>query len=289
MPDLNTLRPRKDIRQSGAANPTVSTVAKIGERYQNTVSLEIFACVDIVTLAWGTYYAWAGTQGALIDPDILSSSNANLVAMYTMDNISGATLVDESPNNNDGAITGAVAVAGQIGNALSFDGGDDKVDTNITGATAGTQGALSCWVTRQTDAPSLISDPTDTYNFLQLVVRVGDGRMQIDSRNAGSSVINRVQGTIVIPDDSSLHNVVWQSDGATWEIYVDGVKDTLTSDVGSNVGDWFGDRGTSNITMSYQEKSGTDSYFSGVIDQWRLFNRTLTQAEVTALYNEGNP
>jgi len=49
--------------------------------------------------------------------------NTGLVAMYTMDDIDGTTLVDASPNGNDGTITGApTTVTGVTGNALYFRG-----------------------------------------------------------------------------------------------------------------------------------------------------------------------
>lgn len=68
-----------------------------------------------------------GAQCEVSTDPILSTSHASLLAMYTMDNISGATLFDESPNSRDGTITGATTVTGIIGDGLNFDGSNDSV------------------------------------------------------------------------------------------------------------------------------------------------------------------
>lgn len=57
---------------------------------------------------------------------------SDFIAHYTMDNISGSTLVDEA-GNYDGTITGAVTATGNDGDALYFDGTNDYVLINGIG------------------------------------------------------------------------------------------------------------------------------------------------------------
>jgi hypothetical protein len=95
---------------------------------------------------------YAARKAMMINPipAIARSDHPNLVAMWTMDNISGATLLDETVNNNDGAITGATAVSGKVGNALDFNGSTDFVsfgdilDSVITGV--GKKFTLTFWI-----------------------------------------------------------------------------------------------------------------------------------------------
>lgn len=61
-----------------------------------------------------------GTGGGPVGP----IPTSGLLAHYTMDNISGSTLIDESVNGNDGTIYSATAGAGY----LDFDGSNDRVD-----------------------------------------------------------------------------------------------------------------------------------------------------------------
>jgi hypothetical protein len=57
-----------------------------------------------------------------------------LVGYWTFDgpDISGTRAKDRSGNNNHGTITGAVPVAGRVGQALDFDGSDDKINAGTT-------------------------------------------------------------------------------------------------------------------------------------------------------------
>lgn len=59
-----------------------------------------------------------------------------LVAHYTFDEGSGATTVDASGNNNTATLQGPTWVAGQSGQALSFDGVDDYVDCTASSSLA---------------------------------------------------------------------------------------------------------------------------------------------------------
>jgi hypothetical protein len=60
---------------------------------------------------------------------ITSPAHPDRLLLYTMDNVSGTTLVDDSPNGNDALIGGGMAFgAGLIDNAMLPDGIDDYVD-----------------------------------------------------------------------------------------------------------------------------------------------------------------
>ncbi|MDB4302064.1 LamG domain-containing protein [bacterium] len=401
MTDLNTLRPRKDIRQSGVGNPTVSTVARIGERYQNTTSLEIFTCIQssgiptkatvytgatIISESACSYLAcpatnvkgsigvtiweqstgytwqigyyqtgsvtnvipdgysgavqgaciscgpdsdfeyfpivirsnatsvsppyvpqeialvetnWIGTQGTLVTatPAILATDHPNLVAMYTMDNISGATLVDESSNTNDGTITGAVAVAGKIGNALNFDAPAEVVHVYSSALNMSTSDwAVSGWIKT--------SDTTKNKSVIQKRGQPGDGSttegwfVQVNTAGYLTGFIDPVtaQGSPVeIASLTTVNTGVWTHFAVVWDrsgslyIYLGGALDNSGS-IAALDGVTISTADSAAIGNNSSPGLATSvTDFIGDIDQLRIFNRVLTQPEITALHNEGSP
>lgn len=288
MSSFNVLRPRKDIRSSSTSNPAVSDGSIIGELFQNETTGEIFTLMDRVILSWGTYSRWRGTLGTHVDPDILSPTNSNLVAMYTMDNISGSTLLDETTNNNDGTISGATSSTGQINNSLSFDGIDDSVDCGFTGS-ALTSGAVSIWATRSVSGQIELVSRADTLNsdnYISLRIEGTTGEVVIASIPSGGSA-NTVKGDTTISVSGTVFNhMVFQSTGTAWDVWVNGIQQSLTVSAGSNTGDWFGDNGVDNIKLAVLDRA-TNTFGNTREDHIRFFDRTLTQPEITALYNEG--
>lgn len=319
MTDLSVVRERKDIPLSGAGNPTVNTVGVVGQRYQRTTApYEMFTLTERVVLAWGTFSKWVGTQGTIVDPDILNPANANLAAMYTMDNISGATLVDESPNNIDGTIRpGVTAVAGKIDNALNFPGtliGSVAQEYVVLETSNGPLSevvkrgdhCICCWVrldsvpdpgngsvifgSREDGAgtPSLIS--TKGFEFLNVL---SDGSV-LWRRGSNDNKIQSISAPSTVSiGTSTWHflrvNVTYTNDtNSSAEVFVDEVS------VGSISGSHADIDGLGNPFYStlaaLRWADGTSLYLGpadGLLDHARVYDRILTTAEGTALHNEG--
>ncbi|MEE8402345.1 MAG: LamG-like jellyroll fold domain-containing protein, partial [Candidatus Hydrothermarchaeaceae archaeon] len=70
-------------------------------------------------------------------------------------------------------------------------------------------------------------------------------------------------------------------DADTQEIYVDGVNKTYIYHIDPGVGDV---NPSTNVYMGADVESG-GYYFNGTIDEVMIFNRSLSQEEITALYN----
>ena len=110
---------------------------------------------------------------------------------------------------------------------------------------------------------------------LDLIIRAGSGQ----------SDIARLQGGSV--SASTWHNLVFTFDNSgsgTNTVYLDGT--VITATLGSNP---FTGRPNSNSTTLYLGSAGSYNVDRGkdiLIDQVRLFNVTLTQSQVTELYNE---
>jgi hypothetical protein len=80
----------------------------------------------------------------------------------------------------------------------------------------------------------------------------------------------------------------WHYIGFTWQpgdpikIYVDGILDTLTD----NINNW--DLATGHLFIGKQYENSQYHYWDGVIDEVRIYNRALTEAEIEELYCDGD-
>ena len=79
-----------------------------------------------------------------ISDGFLSPDNPDLLAFYTMSNVSGSTLIDESPNGNNGTLVNSpTIVTGRFGGAMLFNGSnqyaqvDSELPSNITASRYG--------------------------------------------------------------------------------------------------------------------------------------------------------
>lgn len=273
MTDLLDFKPWGLVKYVEARTPTNSEPsAQVDDKFVNSVDGMHFTC----TTATQGSQVWLGNDGLVYPPAILATDHPNLVAMYTMDNISGATLVDESPNANNGTITGAIAVAGQMGNALSFDGNDNVTTAGLPTTTNFT---LSfCFKADTVSATNMIWFQNN-FGGQGRGFFLGTSGLALYSRDSGGGYQQSPYMTGY--DDNQWHRVVVWEDNAGLYIRVDDTTESSLA-MASHRTDWL------NTTYLGQVYNGSSPY-TGLIDQFRRFDRTLTPEEITALYNEGAP
>ena len=81
---------------------------------------------------------------------------------------------------------------------------------------------------------------------------------------------------------------VFQSDGTQYNIYQNGVKQTITPAWSGNNGDWFASLTTGNrVSIGYSARLSKFVYATGYVDEVAVFSDTLTQAQITSYYNKG--
>lgn len=285
MSTLKQFKADPSITFKGAGLPSASTVgAKKDDLYLNETTGELFRCAGPTVGS----QIWRGSQGTVAGAAILAFDHPNLVAMYTMDNISGSTLLDESPNNRDGTITGATQVTGKLGNALSHDGVDDITDCGFH--PQGTSGAFSLWLKSPatgSGVPVCLSDATDPK--VNIVFGLGSTTDTYNIyHNRGPITANFISSTDTFPGDRGVWvHLVYQSTGSDWEIYRNGTKLPTTLNDGSPGSWWDAISGNTNLTLAGRNSLNITERFNVEIDQFRLFNRHLAPAEVANLYNGG--
>ena len=219
-----------------------------------------------------------------------------LVGYWEMDeaswsnNCSTDAVLDTSGNSNNGDAcpnsTGPTGGAvGKFGNAGDLDGSDDYVlvaDSNSLDVT--TNFTISAWINADTIASGeymIVSkdgvgtDTTDAFNFY---AQAG-GRICYETNNRGGSVCSSSSS---IAAGSWYHVAVVFNDsepGATKaKLFVNGVQrgyhdaDITQAPIALST----------NLLIGRQGNSG--SLFDGKIDDVRMYNRSLSPAEITALY-----
>lgn len=198
---------------------------------------------------------------------------------------------DGSGNANNGTVNGATLTTDRYGNpnsAYSFDGVSNyiRVDNTLI-SNSPTSYTISAW-----------------YNTQNYSASNGDGRVLISDRNTGlcsykytmgfttnhflNGVIydcNGPNGDSVGGDaglDNNWHNTVFIYDNslATIFLYIDGVLVNTTT----NVTKWSNMSNPTNIGY-WNGFVGAGGFFEGKIDDIGIWNRALSQQEITNLYN----
>tara|TARA_B100000780_G_scaffold264160_1_gene218592 strand:- start:433 stop:1590 length:1158 start_codon:yes stop_codon:yes gene_type:complete len=215
---------------------------------------------------------------------------------WKLDETSGPTAADSSINANNGTMTGTTSVSGPMNKAFEFDGTGEYVsvahdaDLNITGDIT-----VSAWIYPHTFGS------VDNENR---IVFKGAGRhienlftLDIDDSNitfnlhendgVGDSVIHCddpaescVRGASTLSANTWYH-VAATYDGATATVYVNGTPDGSHSFVSTGTGN-------TDPLMIGGRDDNTDM-FDGAIDDVRLYGRALSDTEITALYQSGDP
>lgn len=237
-------------------------------------------------------------RGSRGDFDITSPNHPNLAAFYTMDNISGATLFDETSNSNDGTIVGAVFDAGGIiDGALLFDGINDRVDTphsaSLDVGELGEDYSVAVWFNTSMTIGGTLTAKFDatassTQGILPFLIDLGidNGKVRVVYRGTPGVAKNVL--SVNTYNDGAWHFVSASRDQSTFKftLRIDDSEDILgDADVTEDISN------TATVTLGYVNNDGAPiSFFDGKLDQYRLFKGlALSAADHAELFNETAP
>ena len=210
-----------------------------------------------------------------------SQQIAGLVAAYGFEEGAGATASDASGNGNTGSVSGATwTTSGRTGGALSFDGNNDFVSVaDAASLGLSTAMTLEAWVypTAASGWRNVIMKETGSDLAWALYSSSPSSRPEGYVRTSNSS---SVSGPGALPLNAWTH-LALTYDGAVMRIYQNGVE------VGSQAK--TGNIATSGQPLRIGGNSIWGEYFSGRIDEVRIYNRALAAAEIVSGMNGGVP
>jgi beta-lactam-binding protein with PASTA domain len=219
---------------------------------------------------------------------------AGLVLGLGFDEAAGLTAIDSSASVMNGIIRQALRVPGKFGRALQFDGSDDWVTvTDLTTTTASpidltTGMTLSAWVNpsvmsgwetilmkeRGTAGAGLLAYALYAHDGAPLSGQLAVPAGYVRTNPVATTTDRAVRGTATLPLNTWTH-IATTYDGANQRFYVNGVLVGTTPGTGSiNVANGAIRIGGNN--------SSTGEFFSGMIDEVRVYSRALSLAEIAA-------
>ena len=213
---------------------------------------------------------------------ITDASNPDLIAFWDFEDVTGATLIDKSGNGHDGTIVNAPIITGIAGDAIDFSGNSTAAVpatdyVTITPFTIGSQFTLSQFYKPDAVKPRLCffgSNPTTGVNH-NIQIQADTNILRVSSAGVTSDI------THTYPQDDLWHHIVVEVNSGTVTLYIDDVL------IGSNT------IGAINFRIDYlgvySPNLASSLHSRHPMDQMRLFNRPLTPAERTELYQEGFP
>ena len=210
----------------------------------------------------------------------------NLECWYKFNETSGTTAADSSEGNgrNGTLVNGPTWVAGKINNAVNFDGTNDYVTVPSIGP-AYAQFSLAAWVNVTAfpagsgwAASAIMSTDgwTDgSVHFLLLGPNSGDnaGKLQLSIGGFGDVWSNTAWTSLL---GTWVHVAVTYDRTVGARLYVNGA---FENSIGTSAGPVVG------LTApKIASWGGSDRFLNGKVDDFRLYSRVLSDAEINTIY-----
>ncbi|MEK6837646.1 MAG: LamG-like jellyroll fold domain-containing protein, partial [Nanoarchaeota archaeon] len=185
---------------------------------------------------------------------------------------------DSSGKGNTGTVSGATAktAGGIIGGMYSFDGVDDYINLGA-GYNVTTNVTFSIWAK---------SNPGAQFLFGKDKLSASQRSYSIDDRSDGSynfqligvtiGADSTVSTPVVKRNNNTWHHIVGTYDGINAKVYFDGEQ--IASEAAT------GPVTATSADLTIGNRIDLDADFKGELDEFAIYNRTLTAAEVKQLY-----
>ena len=203
------------------------------------------------------------------------------VAHWKFDEGQGDTAYDSSGNGNDGTLIGPPSwVSGKVGNyALDFDGVDDYVETAVINLD---NVSVSAWIK--------VSEEDGLYSIVGNWESGGYGLSynKYDNNEFHFSVhVNGAYRSVFSNATVQLdrwYYIVGTYDGDNGYMHVDGIKQADSFAVSGTISS-----SVCPVMIGADPRSGQDpiSFFNGLIDDVRIYDRALSAEEILVLYWQG--
>jgi hypothetical protein len=207
------------------------------------------------------------------------------VGYWSFDEGQGTTAHDESSSSNDGTITGATwkpeseCVSGKC---LGFDGTSDYVDMgNATGLSGLSTLTIGAWV-KINATPSL-------GNIYVIAGKEQEYKIDINSDGNVLFLLKTSEGgwTVYITSATALSVNTWYHimatyDGSMCKMYINGKQDVNTGNPSGAI-----ISNSNKVVVGADDQGGYYDFFSGSIDEPKIYPYARTQAQILQDYNAG--
>ncbi len=212
--------------------------------------------------------------------------SADFVGAWSFDEGVGKKAIDISGKSGDATIQGVPKwVPGKFGNAIKFDGKSDYAEIKlpeIFNAIPKNDFSITFWTNIQDISGSgtiwtrLMEIRYDDLNYIQFVIQINDGELGVNLVSEGIEYTFIVNSPIKA--DTWYHVTgTWTASKKTLGFYLDGVSQ-------SGVGTKPASPGTQKGINIGRRSDGTqETYFDGIIDEFAILNKALTEEEIKAL------
>lgn len=212
------------------------------------------------------------TAGATIEPPI----NQGMKLYLEFDETTGTSLADSSGNNYVSTIIGTPQHSTSDciqGNCLQMDGSTNVITLNVPTNNK----AVSMWIKPSSSSLQVLHAGILGETYYSLVV-TADNKLSIAGTDGATGKV--ITQNTVISTNSWQHVVIIRTDQAypnEFKIYVNGNEKTLVPGGEHRVSQQKA-LGARYYSGAYQ------LYYSGKIDNFRVYNRELSESEIQALY-----
>jgi hypothetical protein len=250
----------------------------------NSDGIVDIADVSIMVEHWGEDYPlcdigpipWGDGVVDVQDLTVLAEhlfEEPDLVAYWKLDETEGEIAYDTA-SDHDAMLQGNPVwqtTAGKVDGALQFDGIDDYANAGFVLNPSSGPFSVFAWIKGGTPGQAIISQ-TDGTGFGGTWL----GANQADGKLVTNLMYFELGSESVITDDQWHHvGLVWN--GSRRSLYVDG------QEVASDAHDLVAISATGNLYIGTDKNLEAGTFFSGLIDDVRIYNRALSAEEIAAL------
>lgn len=213
-----------------------------------------------------------------------SKLKEGLVSYYDFDGDA-----QDSIGENRGTVKGATLTEGKYGQAYKFDGVNDYIDLGAGDKFRFEEGTISAWVkfNKKTQLQAIFSvkEGTDSKDWSAL--RLNSGKLEYYCRTPKGTYLLSGSTTNSFNADE-WHHVAYATGSLGNKFYIDGVEQDVVyfnGNTGTNA--FFGNVAPgqrSVIGAIYPYNSKTANNFNGLIDEVKIWNRTLSAEEIREEY-----
>ncbi|MGB5538984.1 MAG: DNRLRE domain-containing protein, partial [Gammaproteobacteria bacterium] len=212
------------------------------------------------------------------------------VAHWKLDDGTGTTAVDSVGGHDGTLLNGPAWVGGQIGDALHFDGSNDRVDAgtfDVNGSGLTLMGWFNADALPATTDPRIISKASSTAEadaWWQLSILTTGTTRNIRLRTKAGGTTSTLIDSSTNLGAGAWYFAVGTYDAATGEmkLYLNGIEVASQSHpVGGAIDT------NAAVPVAIGANGSAEEFFDGTLDDVRVYDRALSVSEIATLYTAG--